>query len=43
MSEEIRKIIQNDPATAQAALEAYMGADKGYYMGGHIAGWVRSW
>jgi hypothetical protein len=38
MSEEIRKIIQIDPATAQAALEVYMGGDKGYYMGGYIAG-----
>jgi hypothetical protein len=38
MSEEIRKIIQIDPAAAQAALQAYMGADKGYFMGGYIAG-----
>ena len=40
MSEEIRKIIQTDPASAQAALEVYMGADKGYFMGGYIAGYV---
>jgi hypothetical protein len=38
MSEEIRKIIQIDPAAAQAALEVYMSTDKGYFMGGYIAG-----
>ena len=40
MSDAIRQIIQVDPAAAQAALEVYMGSDKGYFMGGYIAGYV---
>lgn len=40
MSEEIRRIIQINPEAAQAALEAYMSPDKGYFMGGYIAGSV---
>jgi len=38
MSEELRQIAMLDPAAVQVAMEAYMGPDKGYYMGGYIAG-----
>lgn len=38
MSEELRKLAHLDPATAQLALEAYMGADRGWFLGGYVAG-----
>jgi hypothetical protein len=38
MSEQLRQIVKLDPAAVQAAMEAYMAPDKGYYMGGYIAG-----
>jgi hypothetical protein len=40
MSADLRAIATMDPADVMVALQAYYGADKGYYFGGYIAGYV---
>jgi hypothetical protein len=40
MSADLRTIAMMDPADVMVALQAYYGADKGYYFGGYIAGYV---